>query len=142
MPRRHALTDAEWAKLEPLLPTNHRRGHPFKGHRLVIDAILWVLATGAAWRDLPERFGPWQTAYDRFNRWRKDGTWDRIAAELLRQADEAGAVDQTLWCLDGTTVRASRAAAGARKKTPGGRAGGPRLGPQPGRVRDQAARGL
>jgi transposase len=119
MPRRHALTDAEWANLEPLLPTNRRRGHPFKDHRLVIDAILWVLSTGAAWRDLPERFGPWQTAYDRFNRWRKDGTWERIAAQLLRQADEEGQIDQTLWCLDGTAIRAGRPAAGARKKTPG-----------------------
>jgi transposase len=137
--RRHALTDAEWAKLEPLLPKNNRRGHPFKGHRPVIDAILWVLATGAAWRDLPERFGPWQTAYDRFNRWRKDGTWDRIAAELLRRADEGGAIDPTLWCIDGTTVRASRSAAGARKKSPARRAVRPRPGPQPGRVRDQAA---
>ncbi len=141
MPRRHALTDAEWAQLEPLLPTNGRRGHPFKDHRLALDATLWVLATGAAWRDLPERSGPRQTAYGRFNRWREGGTWDRLAAELLRQADEAGAVDGTLWCLDGATVRASRSAAGARKETPGRRAGGPRPGPQPGRVRDQAARG-
>ena len=120
MTRRHALTDAEWAKLEPLLPTNDRRGHPFKDHRPVIDAILWVLSTGAAWRDLPERLGPWQTAYGRFSRWRKDGTWERIAAELLRQADEGGGVDRTLWCIDGTAVRASRSAAGARKKTPAG----------------------
>ena len=116
MPRRHALTDAEWAKLEPLLPTNGRRGHPFKDHRAVIDAILWVLATGAAWRDLPDRLGPWQTAYGRFSRWRKDGTWDRVAAELLARAEVA----PDLWCIDGTTVRATRAAAGARKKVPAG----------------------
>ncbi len=61
-------------KLEPLLSTNDRRGHPFKDHRMVIDAIRWVLATGAAWRSLPKRLGPWQTAYDPFSRWRQDGT--------------------------------------------------------------------
>lgn len=116
MTRRHALTDAEWAKLQPLLPTNDRRGHPFKDHRAVLDAILWVLSTGAAWRDLPERLGPWQTAYGRFSRWRKDGTWDRIAAELLAGSDVAA----DLWCIDGTTVRASRSAAGARKKAAAG----------------------
>ena len=139
MTRRHALTDAEWERLRPLLPTNRRRGHPFKDHRPVLDAILWVLATGAAWRDLPERFGPWQTAYDRFNRWRKDGTWDRVLAELQRDAADRGAIDQSLWCVDGTVIRASRAAAGAGGKTARRRAGRPRPGPQPRRVRHQAA---
>jgi transposase len=94
------------------------RGHPFKGHRLVIDANLWVFATGVAWRNLPEQFGPWQTAYDRFNRWRKGGTWDRIAAALLRQADEDGKVDGTLWCLDGATVRASGALTNTIRRAP------------------------
>ena len=94
----------------------HPGHHPFKDHRPVIDAILWVLATGAAWRDLPERLGPRQTAYGRFSRWRTDGTWDRVTSELLTRAE----VDGDLWCINGTTVRATRAAAGARKKVPAG----------------------
>lgn len=94
----YALSDAEWLSLLPLLPTNRRRGHPFKEHRPVIDAILWVLASGAGWRDLPGRLGPWQTAYDRFSRWQKNGTWGRVTDELLRHADEAGDADRMqLW---------------------------------------------
>src|SRR3712207_7502193 len=78
MPGRGELTDAAWAVIAPLLPTNGRRGKQWKGHRTVINGILWKLRTGAPWRDLPERYGSWQTCYDRFVRWRRDGTWDRL----------------------------------------------------------------
>jgi transposase len=134
MPGRHTLTDAEWRRLEPLLPTNDRRGHPFNPHRPMIDGILWVLGTGAPWRDLPERFGPWQSVYDRFNSWRKNGLWERVLAALTRDADSRGGVSREQWAVDGTSVRAHRAAAGARKKNPRGRAGGPRPGTEPGRL--------
>ena len=66
MPRRHELPDAEWARLEPLLP-------PRKDDRRILNGILWKLATGAPWRDLPERYGPWQTVYTRFWRWSRGG---------------------------------------------------------------------
>src|SRR5829696_1225772 len=138
MAGRHALTDAEWQRLEPLLPTNKKRGHPFNPHRPVVDGMLWVLGTGAPWRDLPERFGPWQTVYDRFNRWRKNGLWADILSELTRDADHGGGISHEQWAVDGSNARAHRAAAGARKKKARGRAGGQRPGAQPRRVRQQA----
>ena len=67
--RRHALSDAQWEVLRPLLPTTNRPGHPDKDHRPVLDGILWILHTGTLWRDLPEHFGPWKTVYGRFSRW-------------------------------------------------------------------------
>jgi transposase len=74
------------------------------------------LHTGAPWRDLPERYGPWKTVFHRFNSWRKDGTWVRIVTSLLDELDDKGLIDHDLWCIDGTVIRASRAAAGAKKK--------------------------
>jgi len=114
--RRHALSDAQWAALQPLLPGNDRRGHPYKDHRPVIDGILWVLHTGAPWRDLADYFGPWSTAYGRFNRWRKAGLWDRLLTALHAKADEGGGIDWEMFCIDGSVVRAHKAAAGAGGK--------------------------
>ena len=118
MTERHALTDAEYERLGPLLPSNAgRRGRPYAlDHRVTLDGILWVLQTGAAWRDLPARYGDWRSVFDRFNRWRKKGVWDAILAALQRQADAAGDIDRELFCADGTSVRAHRCAAGASKK--------------------------
>ena len=84
----------------------------------MLNAIFWRLNTGAPWRDLPERYGPWQTVYHRFNRLRHSGLLDRILARLQLRLDQAGLIDPELFCIDGTNVRAARAAAGAAKKTP------------------------
>ena len=65
---RHALTDREWGRLAPLLPPRPHKGHPAKDHRLILDALLWLSRTGAPWRGLPERFGPWRTVVTRFYR--------------------------------------------------------------------------
>ena len=89
MGRRHELTDAEWARLAPLLP-RRKAGKRRKDDRLVINGILWKLATGAPWRDVPERYGPWQSAYTRFRRWRRAGVWDGMLAAVQQQADAAG----------------------------------------------------
>lgn len=113
--RRHELSDEEWALVEPLLP-KQRRGGKWNDHRAMLSAMMWVLRTGAPWRDLPERFGKWQSVYDRFNRWRKDGTFDKIARALRIRLDKEGKIDWDLWCIDGTSVRAARAAAGGGKK--------------------------
>ncbi|SIO43285.1 transposase, IS5 family [Singulisphaera sp. GP187] len=116
---RYELTDQQWARIEPLLPhrTHHGNlGHPFNDHRPILNGILWILHTGAPWRDLPERYGPWETVYYRFNRWRRDGTWIRIVSSLLDELDDRGQIDHDLWCIDGSVIRASRAAAGAKKK--------------------------
>jgi transposase len=79
----------------------------------VLSAILWVLRTGAPWRDLPERFGPWSTAWNRFRRWTAAGVWDRVLEALQRAADRAGRLDWATHDVDGTVVRAHQHAAGA-----------------------------
>jgi transposase len=113
---RHALSDAQWETIRDLFPQTKGRGRPAKDHRLMIDGILWVLATGAAWRDVPARFGPWQTVYDRFSKWTKRGVWDRLLESLQAQRNAQGDIDWELFCVDGSVVRAHKAAAGARKK--------------------------
>jgi transposase len=120
MTERHALTDAEYDRLRPLMPSNAgKRGRPYTlDHRRTLDGILWVLQTGAAWRDLPARYGDWRSVFDRFNRWRRSGVWDAVLAALQRQADAAGGIDRGLFCADGTSIRAHRCAGGASKKKP------------------------
>ena len=114
---RHAVTDAEWAVIEPLLPRRTAKtGRPPSDPRVMLDGVLWVLRTGAPWRDLPERFGPWQTVYSHFRAWRAAGVYDRVLEALHIRLDRAGRIDWDLWCLDGSSVRATRAAAGAAKK--------------------------
>lgn len=109
------LSDEQWRLIEGLLP-GQKRGGKWNDHRVVFDGILWVLRTGAPWRDLPERYGKWGSVYHRFNRWRKDGTFDRVLKALRLRLDKQGHIDWDLWCVDGSNVRASRAAAGASKK--------------------------
>jgi transposase len=83
--RRGELTDKAWARIEPLLPVTDGRGHPWRDHREVIDGILWRLRTGAPWRDVPERYGPWQTCHERFKRWEEEGTWARLLQDGNRR---------------------------------------------------------
>ena len=114
---RHELSDPQWARLAPLLPPQRRsgRGRPDKDHRTIVNAILWRLATGVPWRDLPERYGPWRTVYSRFRRWQRAGVWERVLAALQAETDAHGDLDWSLHFLDGTTVRAHQHAAGAKK---------------------------
>jgi transposase len=118
---RYELSDERWKLVEPHLPANGGRGGQYKDHRTVVNGIIWVLCSGAAWRDLPERYGPFQTCHGRLRRWRADGTWERVLAALRATADERGLIDWAQWNADSTSVRATRHAAGARKK--GGRYG-------------------
>lgn len=116
MRRRYELSQRQWLEIAPLLPhlSHHDgRGHPFNPHRPLLNAILWICHSGAPWRDLPQRYGPWQTAYDRFRRWRMDGTWNRLVTHLLDHLQQHGQLGRRLWCVDATVIRASRAAAGA-----------------------------
>lgn len=115
--KRHEVTDEQWSAVEPLIPQSKARtGRPARPARVMLNGMLWILRTGAPWRDLPERFGPWQTVYDYFARWRGEGVFDRILEALQIRLDEQGLIDWDLWCVDGSSVRASRAAAGASKK--------------------------
>jgi transposase len=110
------LTEQEWERLAPLLPSSEgKRGGQYKDHRQVLNGILWVLRTGAPWRDLPERYPPWKTCHDRLLRWQRQGIWVQILQALQRDADAAGHVDWEVVSVDGTTVRAHQHAAGARR---------------------------
>ena len=111
------LSDLAWKLLEPLMPTVKGSGRPYSEHRKVLAGILWLLRTGAPWRSLPREFGPWQTAYKRFARWRSDGTWQRIIKSLQTSLEARNQIDWSLFCVDGTNIRASRAAGGALKKS-------------------------
>ena len=115
--RRFEFSDADWAEIEPLLP-KQKRGGKWNDHRTVMNGMFWVLRSGSSWRDMPERYGKWQTIYDRFVRWRTDGTLDKIADTLKERLHGEGRIEWDMWCVDGTNVRAAKAAAGARKKTP------------------------
>ncbi|MEZ0116043.1 transposase [Catenulispora sp. EB89] len=109
------LTDAQWAVLQPLLPVGRKPGRPPKWtKRQLIDAIRWRTRIGAPWREIPDRYGPWQNAYHLFRAWSRDGTWAAILAMLQAQADAAGLIDWDV-SIDSTIVRAHQHAAGARK---------------------------
>lgn len=112
MVRRHELTDEQWALLAPLLP-RPVMGRPRQDDRRILNAMIFKSRTGIAWRDLPERYGPWQTVYTRFRRWALDGTFDRLLSGLHARADAQGTIDW-LVALDSTIVRAHQHAAGAQ----------------------------
>ncbi len=115
--KRHELTDEQWAVIDSLVPrSTARTGRPPRDRRTLVNGIFWILHTGAPWRDLPERFGPWQTVYHHFAKWRRDGVFAEIIEALQITLDDRGLIDWDLWCIDGANVRAARAAAGADKK--------------------------
>ncbi|MFB7678516.1 IS5 family transposase [Kitasatospora purpeofusca] len=123
------LTDAEWERLRPFLPVSNRRCGRWRDHRQVIDGILHRVRTGVHWRDLPERFGPWKTVYERHRLWSADGTWERLLQQVQAAADADGEIDWDI-SVDSTVVRAHQHAAGARtgparpRRPKGGRGAG------------------
>ena len=118
---RHELTDEQWARLEPLLPPQTpqkpSRGRPARDHRTIINGMLWIDKTGAPWRDLPERYGPWQTVATRFYRWTKQGLWEKIMAEVQKEADANGQIEWEVHFVDSSVIRAHQHAAGAKGGT-------------------------
>lgn len=115
--KRHDLTDEEWARLEPLLPVSEGRGRPWADHRTVINGVFHRVRAGQPWRDLPARYGPWKTVYNRHRRWSGDGTWEEILARLQTGCDEVEGKDWSA-AIDSTVVRAHQHAAGARHEPP------------------------
>ncbi|MFD1079558.1 IS5 family transposase [Longispora fulva] len=111
------LTDAQWARLEPLLPQRGVMGRPPRDRRMVIDGIRWRVRTGPPWREVPEHYGPWETVYGLFRAWQRDGTWARVLARLQAAADAEGIITWDV-SVDSTVVRAHQHAAGASKKGP------------------------
>jgi transposase len=103
---RHAISGDDWSRIEGLLPGRGER--PARDNRLFVDAALWVGKTGAPWRDLPERFGNWNSAWRRFDRWSRKGVWARVFAALQDP-------DLEWLTLGPTVVRAHQHAAGAQK---------------------------
>lgn len=107
---RHRLTDRQWEAIEPLLPGGEgKRGRPGIDNRMAVEGIIWVLRTGAPWRDLPERFGKWDTVYQRFRRWSRDGLFERIF-EITK-----GDLDLRSVQVDGSYVKVHQHGAGAPK---------------------------
>ncbi|MGX8940510.1 IS5 family transposase [Symbiopectobacterium sp. Eva_TO] len=118
---RYDLPDEAWMIIQSLLPAEPaipRAGRPWAEHRKIINGMFWILCSGAPWRDLPERYGPWKTVYNRFNRWSKSGVINIIFNRLLSALDAHGLVDWSATVLDGSNIRALKCAAGAPKKHP------------------------
>ncbi len=112
------LADAQWARIEPLLPDRTpKRGGRWRDHRQVIDAIGWKFQTGSQWVHLPAEYGAWKGVCTRLRNWAIDGIWERVFTALLAQADAEGDLDRVV-PVDSTIVRAHQNAAGARQKGP------------------------
>ena len=105
---RHALTDKQWARLQPLLPWRAQGRKASRGDRLFVDAVVYRAKTGIPWRDLPERFGPWKSVYNRFANWAAKDAWAQVFRELQIDVDEAASI------VDGTVVRAHQDASGGK----------------------------
>ena len=103
---RFDLSDEEWALLEPLMPGSRKSARV--DDRKVLNAIFYVLRTGMPWRDLPDRYGPYTTAYNRFNRWSRRGIWKKIFDRLASKSRDS------LYLIDNMIVKAHRAASGAK----------------------------
>src|ERR1700687_527560 len=103
---RFDLSDEEWALLEPLLPQSRKSARV--DDRKIVNAIFYVLRTGMPWRDLPARYGPYTTAYNRFNRWSRRGIWKGVFHQLASKSRDS------LYLIDSTIVKAHRAASGGK----------------------------
>lgn len=113
--KRHELNEAQWARIKDLLPPEKKShgGRPGKSNREMLNGILYWLNTGVSWRDLPERFGPWQSVYSRFRAWTLAGVWENVLAGLIAQ----DLVDETTLMLDSTTIKVHQHASGVKKGT-------------------------
>ena len=117
MGARRDLMNREWERLSPLLPTRDgKQGRPYADHRRILNGMLWVLRTGAPWRDMPERYGSWHTVYSRFRRWQRAGVFDRLEKQLQAGEDANGNIDWSACAVDGSYVKVHPHAVGARKK--------------------------
>jgi transposase len=106
MVKRYELSNEQWRRIEDLLPGKKSDpGRSGQDNRLFVNAVLWVLRSGARWSDLPERYGKWKTVHKRFTRWAKNGVWERVFASLT------GDPDNQYLMLDTTLVRAHQQAA-------------------------------
>lgn len=105
---RYDLSEAEWRLIEPLLP-DKPRGVARVDDRRVINGIFYILRTGSPWRDLPERYGPYTTVYNRYNRWARAGVWLKVFEALAARSP------QSMHLIDSSIIRAHQHAAGAKR---------------------------
>jgi transposase len=96
---RHDIDDSTWGRLSRLLPPERsgKQGRPLRDNRVIVNALIRILRTGAPWRDLPSEYGPWQSVYTRFRRWEARGIWQRALEELAKDAtdNESLTIDST-----------------------------------------------
>jgi transposase len=113
------LTDEQWEVLEPLIPDpprrEDRRGRPWRDPRDVLNGILWILRTGAPWKDLPERYPPYQTCHRRFQRWIEEGVLGGVLEALAEDLEKRGQIDLSECYIDGTFVVAKKGGQGSER---------------------------
>ena len=119
MTGRYELSGERWDMIKDIVSPAQVMGRPRRDDRQMLNGIVWILGSGAKWRDLPERYGPWKTVYQRFRQWRDDVTFDQVLARLHLRLRQDGLMDLDTWMVDSTSIRATRAAGGAGNK--GGR---------------------
>ena len=111
--RQYEITDEEWEQIKPYIPEEQAaglRGRPSKDSRTMLNGIFWILRSGAAWRDLPERYGPWQTVYKRFVKWSEAGIFEKIFKDLAADADMQDI------SIDSICIKTHKSSAGAKKE--------------------------
>ena len=111
MPKRYEISDEQWEKIEGFLPGREECvGVTAQDNRLFVNGVLWILRSGARWRDMPERYGNWNSVYRRFSRWAQTGIWEKVFRVMVKDSDNEYLM------LDSTIVRAHQHAAGSKKK--------------------------
>ena len=108
MQRRYEISDEQWERIKEMFPRS-KTGRPGKDSRLIFNAILWIVCSGAPWWDLPERFGSWKTVYSRFCKWRNEGILFRVFEDLKKDSDYENL------SIDSMTVKAHQRSAGAKR---------------------------
>lgn len=106
---RYELTNEEWKRIEKLLPQPHTgKGRPAKDNRLMMNGMMWIARSGAQWRELPEKYGPWQTVYSKFRKWEKEGILETVFKALTDDADMENL------SIDSTSIRVHQSANGGK----------------------------
>lgn len=113
---RYEPSTQHWTLIQDIASPPQRMGRPRHDDREMFNGLFWILCSGAKWRDLPERYGPWKTVYQRFRRWRDNATFARILPRLHLKLRQDGYLDLDTWMIDSTMIRATRAASGGGKK--------------------------
>ena len=110
--KRHELRDEDWNRIKAYLPPERKPqgGRPAKDNRVMLNGIIYWLNTGVPWRDLPERFGPWQSVYARSRRWTQQGIWEKVLSALIAE----DLVDETTLMLDSTIIKVHQHGSGKK----------------------------